>query len=317
MKAVRSPPLNDLKAFEAAARHGSFALAGAELHVTAAAVSQRMKHLETQLGVALFERRPRGVALTEVGQRYRDQIARALELVERATESLQHTSIDGPLRLSLPQSLAQLWLIPRINRLCRRHPGLQLQVLGDNRVADLRGGDADLALRFGQGNYPGLRSELLMGDAVSLLMSSRRLENNRQADVARLVRESVLLTDSWVGPEEPWMTWTPWLRELGLTQRKPSQAMQFSDSGLAITAAESGTGICIGRMSLVLTGLQQRRLTPLMPFRSTEFGYYLVMREADRDNPRVQAFARWLRDEVQDHVAQVKALTGVALSGSR
>jgi LysR family glycine cleavage system transcriptional activator len=313
MSRSQLPSLNALRAFEAAARHGSFARAGAELNVTAAAISHRIKELEQMLGIALFRRLPRGVEVTEPGQRYRDEIARALNVVERATEGLEHTSIDGRLRLSLPQAVAQKWLVPRVHRLTRRYPGLELQVIGDNRVVDLRAGEADLAIRFGQGRYPGLNVEFLMSDALTLLMSSQSLTRLSDTSAAAIVSAAVLLEDNWVGPDEPWMTWSPWLRELGLVTHKRDQLVRFSDSAMAISACHADGGVCIGRMSLSLEHLRRRELTTLMPWRTTDYAYHLVMRDSDKNNPRVFAFSEWLKDEVRDYCESVRTVTGFYL----
>lgn len=309
----RIPHLGALRAFEAAARHGSFVRAAAELHVTPAAVSHRIKELESAVGCRLFERLPRGVRLTEAGKRYGDEVGAALARIGRATESLGRPPVDGPLRVTAPQSFAQLWLVPRLHRLTERFPGLELEVRGDNRIADLRGGQADLAVRFGQGQYPGLNVRYLMGDAVSLVIAPGALGRIKDGGLAAILDESVLLEDAWVGPGEPWMTWNPWLRDVGVDARHARTRLRFSDSAMALMACHAQAGVCIGRLSLALEFLRRRELSALVPWRSAEFAHYLVTREADADNPRIAAFRNWIEAEVRACADEALRNTGFRL----
>ena len=163
------PPLNSLRAFDAAARLGSFVRAGAERHVTSAAISHQIKELERSLGVTLFQRLPRGVELTDAGRRYGQEVARALALIAKATANLGAPTIAGSLRLSVPQSFGQFWLAPRLSSLTERFPELAISISASDRLADVRGGESDVAIRFGTGDYPGLRSELLFADLAALV----------------------------------------------------------------------------------------------------------------------------------------------------
>lgn len=293
----RSPPLNTLKAFEAAARHGSFSRAAQELHVTSAAISHQMKELEHTLGVALFNRLARGITLTPAGANYRESVAEALKLIANATANIQTERIRGPLRLSLPQSFAQHWLSPRMGSLLRQYPDLQLSIDGQNKLADLHVGEADIAIRFGMGDYPGLRSDFFLADAASLLIATDQLDKIVESTNLKLLTDSILLEDDCVGQSEPWMSWQPWLRDLGIERELGRNCIRFSDSAMAINACLSGAGVCIGRLSLALEALRRRQLTALVPWRSTEFAYHIVYRESDIQNPRLRAFIAWLEQE--------------------
>ncbi|GAA3527252.1 transcriptional regulator GcvA [Zobellella aerophila] len=301
-----------MRAFEAAARHGSFAGAAGELNVTAAAVSHRIKELEGSLGVALFVRQPRGVALTEAGRRYRDSVACAFQIIERATAGIERGSVDGPLIVSIPHSFAQLWLAPRLERLVRRFPGLELSLVGDSRLADLRQGQADLGVRFGGGGYPGLLVEYLMGDAVAVLAPAQAIPELSDSRPRTLMRTMTLLEDMGVSAAEPWSGWPPWLREAGL-RPQGLQKIRMSDSSMTVSACSRGLGLCIGRLSLSVELVQERRVQALLPWRSTEYGYYLVSRPAEQDNPRVMAFRSWLLEEIDTYVAQVKSTMAIEL----
>jgi LysR family glycine cleavage system transcriptional activator len=293
----RSPPLNTLKAFEAAARHGSFSRAAEELYVTSAAISHQMKELEHALGVTLFNRLPRGITLTPAGVTYRESIAEALKVISNATAHLQTERIHGPLRLSLPQSFAQHWLSPRMGSLLRQYPDLQLSIDGENKLANLHAGEADIAIRFGLGEYPGLRSDFFLADAASILIATDQLDKIVESTNLKLLKDSILLEDDCVGQSEPWMSWQPWLRDLGIERDLGRNCIRFSDSAMAINACLSGAGVCIGRLSLALEALRRRQLTALVPWRSTEFAYHIVYRETDVQNPRLRAFIEWLAHE--------------------
>lgn len=301
---VKLPPLNALRAFEAAARSGSFAAAAAELHVTPAAISHQVRELESVLALRLFDRHAQRVAITPAGEQYRLRIGAALRSMEDATARLRRAEIDGPLRLSLPQSTAQWWLAPRLRRLVAEFPAMQLQVVGDSRRVDLRKGEADVALRFGAGEYPGLQSRLVMGDAIAVL------------DAAASATDTPLrlLEDLGASPSEPWLHWTPWLRELSRTPDQAPARIGFSDSGLALTACLAGAGWCIGRMSLAFEPVQRGQLKLRAPWRSSEFAHYLVCRPEDADSPRVGAFFDWLNGEARQFAAAVQASTGLQLA---
>ncbi len=265
------PPLNSLRAFDAAARLGSFVRAGAELHVTSAAISHQIKELERSLGVTLFQRLPRGVELTDAGRRYSEEVARALALIAKATANLDAPTIAGSLRLSAPQSFAQFWLAPRLSSLIGRIPELAISISGSDRLADVRGGEADVAIRFGTGNYPGLRCELLFADLAAPLIATDLLAQCADSRTRTVLEDCVLLEDEQARADEPWMTWQPWLRDAKVARHADDRRIQFSDSGLALGACQSGAGACIGRMSLAFDFLRRRQMTALLPWRTTEF----------------------------------------------
>ena len=312
-KSPQTPPLNTLKAFEVAARHASFALAAQELSITPAAVSHRIKELETNLGIVLFQRKARGVELTPEGAQYRDSVCSALQIIDRATSRLHSASVDGPLTVSVPESFAQFWLVPRLANLVTALPGLELTLQSETRLVDLRDGDADIGVRFGMGLYPGLSSEYLFGDAVTVLATSSQIAAQTDTRTKTILQNTTLLEDYKTAGNEPWMTWQPWLNEAGIDNETLLSKLRFSDTGMAVQACLESTGVCIGRMSLVSKLVRERQLRALFPWRSTEFSYYLVMRSADQENPRVRAFRNWLVQQVTDFVSDVSESLDVDL----
>ncbi len=305
------PPLDDLRAFDAAARHGSFARAAGELHVTPAAVSHRIRHLEQALATELFRRRPRAVELTAAGRRYHDEVADALRQIERATAGIGTPGVDGPLCVSMPHSFLDRWLIGRLPEFTKRFPGLALTLDGDSSLRDLRAGHADLGLRFGSGDYAGLDCERLCGDAVAPL--GLRSVVGSSFDPVALLRAQPLLEDSRLLPGEPWNGWGPWLREAGIDDARALRYLRLSDSGSAARLCLAGGGLCVGRLSLVADDVARGELVALMPWRSTEFSWFLVSRPADAANPRLATFRDWLRAELAGFAAAAATLTGVRL----
>lgn len=297
----RLPPLNTLHVFETAARLRSFAAAADELNLTAAAVSHRIKKLEQELDIPLFIRQARGVRLTEAGQRYHLQVTRILVHVEQATAELQQTGIDGPLTVSAPYSFVQAWLIPRMTTLMNRFPGLQLTISAENRLVDLRDGTTDISIRFGSGDYPDLHCEYLMGDAINILICKDLISNTPGENAAMLMQRHPLLEDVGALTTEPWSSWRPWLNEAGVGNMNVPERVRFSDSLLALKACRESVGLCIGRLSIAFSQVESQHLQALMPWRRTEFSYFLVTHPAASDNPRYLAFRNWLVETVAEY----------------
>ncbi|MGC3871892.1 LysR substrate-binding domain-containing protein [Halomonas sp. GXIMD04776] len=282
-------PLATLRAFEAAARLSSFSAAANELHVTAAAVSHRIKALEEGIGVRLFERKPRGVALTEAGARYRDRIAEAFILIEQATSEIGQPSMEGSLRVSAPHAFLQHTLLPRIGELLHRHPGLKLTLEGDNRLANLHEDEADIAIRFGAGHYPGLQADHLMDDAITVLGPAN---GGPRGSMNSNWQSACFIEDSSTVISEPWSQWGPWWREAGLHAPEELRRLTVSDSGLALAACAQGLGLCLARLSVARDLIRQGAVTPQRPWRRTEFSHYLVTLPGSADTPPIPLMMR-------------------------
>nr|WP_298415878.1 LysR substrate-binding domain-containing protein [uncultured Halomonas sp.] len=300
-------PLATLHAFEAAARLSSFSAAANELHVTAAAISHRIKALEESIGVQLFERKSRGVALTEAGARYRKRIAEAFTLIEQATSELEQPSLEGPLRVSAPHAFLQHTLLPRIGDLLHRHPGLELTLVGDNRLANLHDEETDIAIRFGTGHYPGLQTEHLVGDAITVLGPA---DGGLRKSMNRDWRYACFIEDSSTVISEPWSQWGPWWREAGLHNSDVLRRLTVSDGGLALAACSQGLGLCLGRLSIVRELIRREAVVPKRPWRRTEFSHYLVTRPGLTDTLRIRAFRSWLREALQGLDDDIQATIG-------
>jgi LysR family glycine cleavage system transcriptional activator len=162
----RLPPLNAVRAFEAAARHLSFTRAADELNVTQAAVSHQVKGLEDRLGVQLFRRLNRGLLLTDAGGLYMRELEDILDRLEQATERLRSSEAAGLLTVSTGTSFAAKWLVPRLRRFRDRRPDIDVRIDADDALTDFRRDNVDIAIRYGRGVYPGLSSTPLLQDIV-------------------------------------------------------------------------------------------------------------------------------------------------------
>lgn len=299
---MRLPPLNALRAFEAAARHESFLAAAEELNVTPAAISHQIKGLEAELGLPLFHRRARGVETTPAARELLPELTRGFAHLARGVGALKGDDLAGKLVVACAPSMAALWLAPRLGGFLDRFPEIQVQLRATSRPPDLTKGEADLRIPYGAGNYPGLVTTLLMQDAVSPVAAPALLNRVPLRSFADL-RNHRLLQDVEVDRAEPTMTWRRWLRDAGLPEDQHAGVVEFNDSVMLTQAAVSGQGIALGRHCLVESHLAAGRLTtPLDITRPGDYAYYTVTTEDGAQRPRVRAFLTWLRREAGQNV---------------
>lgn len=312
---VRLPPLNSLRAFEAAARLGGFVKAASELNVTPAAVSHQIKTLEAHLGTAVFRRRPRGLALTDAGRSLLPDLGRGFAHLARAARAVAAEGLSGPLTISVAPSFAALWLVPRLGSFYGAYPEIELRLRAELRLADFVKDDVDLALRHGFGRYPGARSVFLMREEVFPVCAPSLL--NRTPPLRRLadLRHAALLHDTDLNTAEPSLEWANWLLDgAGVDARR---GPRFSDAILTTEAAVRGHGVALGRTMLTADHLAAGRL--VRPFgalaRPADFGHFAVTPEAVADAPKVAAFLAWLRAEIEASGGPPAAADGAAEPG--
>jgi len=290
-------PLPFLRTFEAAARHQSFARAASELHVTPAAVSQQMRALEDRLGVALFVRGARSLALTRAGSDYAAAVAQALHAIAGATRRVAAPEAAGELRIGVFASFAYHWLLPRLPDFRARHRAIEPTLVVDNAPARFGPGGIDVTIRFGGGDYPGAVSEPLMDETVFPACSPALLAGapapRRPADLAALP----LLHDNSLVAGEASLRWPTWLGE-AYAAVPPEGRFHMPDGLFTMEAALLGQGAALVRRSLAATHLAAGRLVRLgSDEKRTDFRYWLVRAEGDED-PRIEAFADWIRTAV-------------------
>ena len=300
----RLPPLTALRAFEAAARHGNFVKAAAELGVTPGAVSQHIKGLESQLGLTLFRRQARGVRLTEAGRAYLPGVAEGFDRLARATLQVNDPAVGGAIagRLSVTvlPSFAAGWLVRRLPTFRARHPEIDLVIRSERQTIDLHREDADLAIRYGLGDFPNLEATHLLREEIFPVCAPALLNADpplrAPADLAR----HELLHDAGALGNEPWIRWQPWLDEFGLSDAAKKPGLHFTDSVQLFQAALLGHGVALGRSVLIGDELASGRLVrPLAIARPSSYAYYAVTTKAARANPRVAAFITWLIAETR------------------
>ncbi len=293
----RLPPLNALRAFEAAARHLSFTKASEELHVTQAAVSHQIKALEEWLGVPLFRRVNRGLVLTDAGQTYLPPLREALDLMASATERLFRKDSTGTLTISTMPSFAAKWLVLRLGRFQAEHPELDVRLHTTSQMVDFAQQDVDLAIRFGSGNWPELRVERLLNENVFPVCSPRLLPTLKTpADL----RKHTLLHDDYI------INWGTWCAAAGVQGIDIARGTQFTDSALTLQAAMEGHGVALARQVLVADDLAAGRLVqPFEVMLTGQYAYYFVAPAHYMTRPKVKAFREWLFVEAENYAAQM------------
>lgn len=291
------PPLNGLRAFEAAARHLSFTRAAEELHVTQAAISHQVKGLEEYLAFSLFKRVNRGLMLTSEGQILfpavrdgLDTMAAALRQIDRAetgASALTVTTLD---------SIASAWLVPRLGRFRRRHPEIDVRITVSDVLVDFtRSNDVDLAIRYGSGKWPGVRVEHLMDEQIFPVASPELIERGPGLSEPADLLKYPLLHDTL--PE----TWSMWFEAAGVHAPAFDTSYMLEHSNLIAQVAMAGEGVALGRSALVKDALETGRLVRLFDITlPAVYAYYVVAPDAAWERPKVRAFRSWLADEVND-----------------
>src|SRR5919204_2360851 len=236
------PSLDLLAGFEAAARHLSFTKAGAELFLTQSAVSRQIKELEDQLGVPLFHRKHRALALTEAGQQFYASAAQVLATMRAATERLRaHSGRRRPLSVTTTHSFAALWLIPRLAGFTRTHPGIDVRITADTRVQDLERDGLDVAIRHGPPSLAGPNAMRLFGERVFPVCSPKLLKTNPLREPADLKNHTLLQYDD-PDARHPWLHWKTWLEVAGVPDLRPAATLSLSGFEQIIPAAVAGPG---------------------------------------------------------------------------
>ena len=279
----RLPSLSALRAFEAAARTGSLSRAGAELNVTHAAISQHVRTVEREVGASLLDRGPRGVVPTPAGAALAEGLGEGFGRLLSAVEATRRESGDRPLRIATTPTLAENWLMPRLGGFWAAHPGVATALLPGSRIADLSRGEADLAIRYGGGDWPGLEAERLL-----------------PADFVVVASPALACED----PDPARCCW--YLEDYRTEQRAWAEARGLIDAGtclhleatnaLTLAAVRAGHGLSAQTLPNVASEIAEGRLVALRRLEEPGLGYFLV-RAPGPAHPHAEAFAGWLRAE--------------------
>jgi LysR family transcriptional regulator, glycine cleavage system transcriptional activator len=289
---ARLPSLNGLRAFEAAARHLSFTLAASELNVTQTAISHQIRRLEEELGIRLFIRQNRALALTPEARDYLPGVRAAFNDLRLATDRLLRKGDDRVLTVSTLASLAAKWLLPRLTDFQEAHPGIDVRITTSTSLVDFQRDDVDAAIRYGRGQWPGLRADWLMADELFPVCSPSLLRGDKPLRQPEDLRGYPLLHTSNANSDD----WRLWLTAAGLPAdiaRQPG--ITFDMIFMTIQAAIDGIGVAMGRTSYVSDDIAKGRL--VVPFRialPADAGFYLVSPEGRREAPKLAAFRQWM-----------------------
>ena len=288
---ARLPSLNGLRAFEAAARHLSFTLAASELNVTQTAISHQIRRLEEELGIRLFIRKNRALALTPQARDYLPGVRAAFNDLRLATDRLLRKDDDNVLTVSTLASLAAKWLLPRLTAFQEAHPGIDVRITTSTTLVDFKNGDVDAAIRYGRGNWPGVRAEWLMADEAFPVCSPALLDGKRPLHIPEDLRDHVLLHTTTNSDD-----WRQWLTAAGLpSDVSKLPGITFDLILMTVQAAIDGIGVAMGRTSYVQDDIAKGRL--VVPFNialPADAGFYLVSPEGAAEPPKLKAFRQWL-----------------------
>ncbi len=303
MERRRLPPLNALRAFEAAARHLNFSRAADELSVTPGAVSQQIQNLEDYIGAALFRRTPKGLLLTDAAQIALPALREAFDRLAEAASMLT-AAVDGRrLTVSVAPSFAAKWLVPRLGKFEAAHPQVDVWVSAGMELVDFANGEVDIAIRYGAGRYPGLEVQRLMQETVIPVASPELVAENPLADPSDLAHH-ILLHDGSPDADESCPDWDMWLKARSIKDVDGQRGPRFNQSSLVIEAAVGGRGVALAKRALAQADLDAGRLVaPLQIATAVDFAYYLVHPKAKGRLPQVKAFVAWLTAEAAAHEA--------------
>ncbi|QDI76772.1 transcriptional regulator GcvA [Leisingera aquaemixtae] len=292
----RLPPLTALRAFDAAARHMSFAKAAEELNVTPAALSFQIKSLEEHLGQPLFRRLNRAVELTEAGETLAPGAAEGFRALGQAWQSTRRLLDETTLTVTAGPALTAKWLAPRLFEFARSHPEIELRLSASLKVVDLRRGGVDVAIRFGVSDDAGLASYGTRPDWLTPVMTP---EMHAQFPTPESLRRAPLIFDDSLSTVAPGCDWPAWFQAVGV-EFAPGTGTHFSAPDHAIDAACAGLGVALGRRPLIIKDVREGRL--VAPFKvaiQTDARFRFLCLPEARDRPQIAAFRDWFFAEIE------------------
>jgi LysR family glycine cleavage system transcriptional activator len=290
----RLPPLNALKAFEAASRHLSFTKAAEELYVTQAAVSHQIKILEEHLGLKLFLRKNRSLLLTEEGQGYFLDIKEIFSQLIDATDKLLARGAKGSLTVSLTPSFAIQWLVPRLSQFHELHPEIDVRIKAQDHDENSLTDDVDVAIYYGRGHWSGVQTHKLHTEYFVPLCSPLLLNGPKPLDQPSDLAHHTLLHDT------SRRAWKAWMKTAGVRNVQVNTGPIFSHSSMVLQAAVHGQGVALGNSVLAKPDLDSGRL--IIPFNhvlESKNAYYLVLRESQAELGKIVSFRDWMLSLVE------------------
>ena len=299
----RLPSLNALKAFEASARQESFTKAAQELCVTQGAVSQQVKALETELGIRLFRRERQRLAITDAGRSYLEVVRDAFDRLAMGTERLLQRQNSGTLTVTTSPNFAAKWLVHRLGRFSEAHPGINLRVSASIQHVDFAREDIDLAIRHGDGQWPGLHVARLCVEELFPVCSPKLLRGRGALRSPRDLRNCTLLH---VNDRRDW---AKWLEQADVRDVDLTRGPLFNQASMAIDAAVDGQGIALARTALSAWDLIAKRLVrPFALGLHAPFSYWIVCPNSTARLPKIATFRDWLLAEAAEDVRRMDSV---------
>jgi LysR family transcriptional regulator, glycine cleavage system transcriptional activator len=298
----RLPSLNALKAFEAAARSESFTRAAEELHVTQGAVSHQVKALEATLGLKLFNRERQRLVLTDAGHDYLAVVRDALDRIALGTERLVQRQTSGALTISTSPDFAAKWLVYRLGRFAESHPEIDLRVSAVAQQVDFAREDVDLAVRHGDGKWPGLEAVRLTSERLFPVCSPKLMSGrNRIRTAADLLKLPLLHLNDWT-------TWTRWFEAAGVSD-PVAHGPSVNQASMLIDLAVDGQGVALARTVLAAWDLINGRLVrPIDVSLRMSNTYWIVCPKVNANLPKIATFRKWLLAEAAEDARRLSGL---------
>lgn len=289
---MRLPPLNSVRAFDAAARHLSFRRAAEELRVTPGAVSRQVANLEAFLGAQLFVRQHRQVSLTKLGKVYLADIREGLARIAQATAVVDSRVNDNTLRLKLPPTFATRWLLPRLGRFHAHHPDISVQITTSHAPADFERDEVDAAVQYSTRLAKGCLGERLFKEVLIPVQRAGSAEENHPLSPRELANR--VLLHSFRRPDD----WPRWFAAAGVTDFKVRQSLIFENSSMTYQGAMDGLGVAMAHLAFVADELRAGTLACPIPVKlERPIAYFLMYPRAIARSANVRAFHKWLARE--------------------
>src|SRR5258707_2030442 len=286
------PPLEALRVFEVACRHGSYSEAARELHVTHSAVSQRIRQLEDELGLTLFERQGNRMGLTSSGLRLQAGVKNAFSELGAALGSIKTHRTDAEITVSLLPVMAARWLVPRLPRCKSRFPVINLHIKSGHSLANCKSDGVDIAIRFGTGDWKGLRAIKLLSEEFFPVCSPSLNDGHLPKDPASMLSEPLLIDRN--------LSWRAWFRSAGLKLDRDIAGTSLTDTNALMLAAVAGQGIALGRLSFTRSDILAGKLVRLSEHSlRVSYCHYAVYPMSSDSNPALVAFRDWLIEEAR------------------
>ena len=297
-------PLNSLRAFEASARHLSFTKAAEELNVTPAAISQQVKLLEDYFSVKLFKRLTRALILTPPGQAILPVLKEGFDKLSEADQILRHRVTNNSLSISVAPGFGAKWLLPRLDLFRSFAPEYEVRIDATEMLVDFSEENVDVSIRYGTGDYPGLKSDCLITEQIIPVCSPKLLNPEHPLNTPQDLQYYTLLHNSWATENLSPTNWQAWLKAANVKNAHRFKGIYFNQNALLLEAAVDGQGVALEDVQIAERDLKSGRLIQLFcdQFRQeSRFCYYLVYPEHHLKYPKVKAFREWILNEVKAH----------------